>query len=106
LLFPGNARNDGRFSANQNFRGNFERSNFRGHQRFHVSGFRGQRKFTYSIDVASTKKFKSSSACPTVSLLTQKQNRERLCCIFPGSMLKFNSGIKRIFAQETATPKV
>jgi hypothetical protein len=61
------------------------------------------RKSTYSIDTVSSKKLKSSFACPTVSLLTQKQNREKLCCIFPGSMLEYSKQIKRIFAEETAT---
>ena len=61
-----------------------------------------KRKSTYSIDVITSKKLKSSFACPTVSLLTQKQNREKLCCIFPGSMLEFSKEIKSIFAEETA----
>ena len=58
---------------------------------------------TYSIDTVSNKKLKSSLICPTVSLLTQKQNREKLCCIFPGSMLEYSKEIKSIMAAETAT---
>ena len=62
-----------------------------------------KRKSTYSIDIMSSKKLKSFFACPTVSFLTQKQNREKLCCIFPGSMLKHSKEIKKIFAEEIAT---
>ena len=62
-----------------------------------------KRNSTYSIDIVLNKKLKSSFACPTVSLLTQKQNREKLYCIFPESMLEFSKDIKRIFAEETAT---
>ena len=62
-----------------------------------------KRKSTYSIATASNKKLKTSSECPTVSLLTQKQNREKLCCVVPGSMLEYRKEIKSIFAAETAT---
>ena len=62
-----------------------------------------KRVSTYSIDTMSNKKLKSSLICPTVSLLTQKQNREKLCCIFPGSMLEYSKEIKSIMAAETAT---
>jgi len=62
-----------------------------------------KRVSTYSIDTVSNKKLKSSLICPTVSLLTQKQNREKLCCIFPGSMLEYSKEIKSIMAAETAT---
>ena len=36
------------------------------------------------------------------ALLTQKQNRERLCCIFPGSLLEYKKQIDKIFTEETA----
>ena len=62
-----------------------------------------KRKSTYSIDTVLQKKLKTSFECPTVSLLTPKQNREKLCCIFPGSMMEFRKEIKSIFAAETAT---
>ena len=62
-----------------------------------------KRKSTYSIDTVLQKKLKTSFECPTVSLLTPKQNREKLCCVFPGSMLEFTKEIKSIFAVETAT---
>ena len=62
-----------------------------------------KRKSIYSIDTVSQKKLKTSSNCPTVSLLTPKQNREKLCCVFPGSMLEYSKEIKSIFAAETAT---
>ena len=58
-----------------------------------------KRKSTYSIDIVSNKKLKSSFACPTVSVLTQKQNREKLCCIFPGSMLEYSKRSK-VFLQQ------
>ena len=54
----------------------------------------------YSISV-SNKKAKKLSVCPT-ALLPQKQDRERLCCIFPGSLLEFKNEIDNIFAEETA----
>ena len=62
-----------------------------------------KRKFTYSINTVSQKKLKTSSVCPTVSLLNPIQNREKLCCVFPGSMLEYSKEIKSIFAAETAT---
>ena len=62
-----------------------------------------KRKSTYSIDTVPNKKLKTSSVCPTVSLLTPIQNREKLCCVFPGSMLEYSKDIKNIFAAETAT---
>ena len=50
----------------------------------------------------SSKKPKTLSVCPTV-LLTQKQDREKLCCLFPGSLLEYKKEIDIIFAEETAT---
>ena len=55
----------------------------------------------YSISFIS-KKPKTFSACPT-ALLTQKQDSERLCCIFPGSLLDCKKQIDEIFAEKTAT---
>ena len=34
---------------------------------------------------------------------TKKQERERICCIFPGSVLEYKKQIDKIFAEETAT---
>ena len=48
-----------------------------------------KRRYPYSISL-STKKPKIISVCPTV-LLTQKQGTERLCCIFPGSLLEYKN---------------
>ena len=42
------------------------------------------------------------SVCPT-ALSTQKQESERICCIFPGSVLEYKKQIDKIFAEETAT---
>ena len=60
-----------------------------------------KRSNSYSISV-SNKKQKMLSVCPTV-LSTQKQERERICCIFPGSVLEYKKQIDKIFAEETAT---
>ena len=60
-----------------------------------------KRSNPYSISV-SNKKQKMSSVCLTV-LSTQKQERERICCIFPGSVLEYKKQIDKIFAEETAT---
>ena len=60
-----------------------------------------KRNYPYSIALSS-KKPKTLSVCPTV-LLTQKQDRERLCCLFPGSLLEYKKEIDIIFAEETAT---
>ena len=57
--------------------------------------------YPYSIALSSKKKPKTLSVCPTV-LLTQKQDRERLCCLFPGSLLDYKKEIDKIFAEETA----
>ena len=62
-----------------------------------------KRKSAYSIANVSNKKLKTSSKCPTVPLLAPIQNREKLCCVFPGSMLEYSKEIKSIFATETAT---
>ena len=62
-----------------------------------------KRMCNYSISTMSQIKLKTSSECPTVSLLTSSQNREKLCCVFPGSMLEYSKEIKKIFAEETAT---
>ena len=62
-----------------------------------------KRKSAYSIATVSNKKLKTSSICQIVSLLTPMQNREKLCCVFPGSMLEYSKEIKSIFAAETAT---
>ena len=59
-----------------------------------------KRKCPYSIALSS-KKPKNVSVFPTV-LLTQKQERERLCCVFPGSLLEYKKEIDKIFAEETA----
>ena len=45
-----------------------------------------KRKCPYSTALSS-KKPKTFSVCPT-NLLTPKQERERLCCLFPGSLLE------------------
>ena len=60
-----------------------------------------KRKCPFSIALSS-KKPKNFSVFPTV-LLTQKQERERLCCLFPGSLLEYKKEIDIIFAEETAT---
>ena len=60
-----------------------------------------KRSNSYSISV-SNKRHKISSVCPT-TLSTQKQERERICCIFPGSVLEYKKQIDKIFAEETAT---
>ena len=44
-----------------------------------------------------SKKVKTSSICPT-ALLTQTQEKEKLCCLFPGSMLEYKNQISTIFA--------
>ena len=63
---------------------------------------KGSAKIRYSYSFSlSSKKPKILSVCPTV-LLTQKQDRERLCCIFPGSLLEYKKQIDKIFAEETA----
>ena len=59
-----------------------------------------KRKCPYSIALSS-KKPKNFSVFPTV-LLTQKQERERLCCLSPGSLLEYKKEIDKIFAEETA----
>jgi hypothetical protein len=61
-----------------------------------ISKGTANRSNPYSISV-SNKKQKMSSVCPTV-LSTQKQDRERICCIFPGSVLEHKKQIDRIFA--------
>jgi len=60
-----------------------------------------KRSNPYSISV-SNKKQKMLSVCPT-ALFTQKQERERICCIFPGSVLEYKKQIDQIFKEETAT---
>ena len=45
----------------------------------------------YAVSLKSNKP-NILSACPT-ALLTQKQNRERLCCIFLGSLLEYKKQI-------------
>ena len=60
-----------------------------------------KRSHPYSISI-SNKKPKILSVCPT-AFSTQKQERERICCIFPGSVLEYKKQIDKIFAEETAT---
>ena len=59
-----------------------------------------KRRNPYSNSLTSNK-LKTSSVCPT-ALLTQKQDSEILCCIFPGSLLECKKQIDEIFAEETA----
>ena len=54
------------------------------------------------INFFNIKKAQNFSACPT-TLLTQKKNRERLCCIFQGSLQEHKKHIDKIFAEEAAT---
>ena len=59
-----------------------------------------KKRQSHSI-LLKSKKLKTNSACPTV-LLPQYQDKERMCCMFPGSLLEKKSFIDKIFAEEYA----
>ena len=58
--------------------------------------------FSLSLQNKNNKKVKTSSSSLTV-LSSKKQAKERLCCIFPGSMMKIKPISDNIFREEMST---
>ena len=112
LLFPGKARNRSRSSAHKNFRGHSEGGNFQQPniprkwfqktkelrttleeivcQEASFSKGIAKRKSTYSIDILSNKKLKSSCASPTVSLHPKAEQRKAMLYL-----PRINAGIQQ-----------
>ena len=55
-----------------------------------------------SLQNENNKKLKTSTSYLTV-LSSKKQAKERICCIFPGSMMELKPAIDNIFKEEMAT---
>ena len=56
-----------------------------------------------SLSLQNTNK-KTKTACSALTVLSpKKQDKERLCCIFPGSMLEIKPTIDKIFREELST---
>ena len=57
---------------------------------------------SYFVSLNKPKRPKTTSVCPNV-LLPQIQDKKRLCCIFPGSLLEIKSNWSNIIVEESAT---
>ena len=127
MLFSGYARNRGRFSPFTSFRGNFQgRYNSQYPRGLRRGGFEDEdimvpfkaldyldesiskgsslKRCSYSLSLQNNnnKKIKTASSVLT-ALSPKKQVNERLCCIFPGSMMEIKPVIDKIFQEEIAT---
>ena len=61
------------------------------------------KRYSFSLSLQNTNK-KTKTACSALTVLSpKKQDKERLCCIFPGSMLEIKPTIDRIFREEVST---
>ena len=56
---------------------------------------------SYFVSLNKPKRPNTTSVCPNV-LLPQIQDKKRLCCIFPGSLLEIKPQIDRILSEESA----
>ena len=58
------------------------------------------KRYSFSLSLQNTNK-KTKTACSALTVLSpKKQDKERLCCIFPGSMLEIKPTIDKIFREE------
>ena len=60
-----------------------------------------RKDFCFPISLQQEQRIKTTPACSTV-LLPQFQDKERLCCIFLGSVLEIKPQIDQILAKESA----
>ena len=60
------------------------------------------KRCSYSLSLQNNNNKKTKTASSVLAVLSSKQVKERMCCIFPGSMMEIKPVIDKIFQKEIA----